>query len=438
MNKTGRKWMGFVILGLSLLALGIFVRDRLGIDLDPESIRQWVLSAGPIAPVLCVAMVAGRSVIGLPSQLVLIVAGLSFGIFWGTVYGALGLEISGLITFQLARVAGRESVHRKIPERLRPIIARAGERPGAVFIAVGTGYPIGVLTAYHALAGVTPMKFRVFAFALALGATARAATYAYFGNSLMAGELKLVVCPWPFPPAAHSSSGFCWVSRRPHPRRPKLLRLFPQKIQRRPCSEPRDLFLVQGVLHGKALLAAIDVSEHSGQGHLGPEFSQSVEADPIGLQHFLVIGGVGKGQRQNTLFFQIGFMNPRKASGDHRARSQVSGGHGGVFAATSLTVVLVADHDPARSLGLVVPGDGRETNPSLLGQLVEPRAWVSSECIDRADEHIVADVVEMATETQPWTRHGNMIRCALPPGLEEKRQALHVLSIPGREWGQFL
>jgi hypothetical protein len=37
------------------------------------------------------------------------------------------------------------------------------------------------------------MKFRVFAFALALGATARAATYAYFGNSLMAGELKLVV-----------------------------------------------------------------------------------------------------------------------------------------------------------------------------------------------------------------------------------------------------
>lgn len=193
MNKTGRKWMGFVILGLSLLALGIFVRDRLGIDLDPESIRQWVLSAGPVAPVLCVAMVAGRSVIGLPSQLVLIVAGLSFGIFWGTVYGALGLEISGLITFQLARVAGRESVHRKIPERLRPIIARAGERPGAVFIAVGTGYPIGVLTAYHALAGVTPMKFRVFAFALALGATARAATYAYFGNSLMAGELKLVV-----------------------------------------------------------------------------------------------------------------------------------------------------------------------------------------------------------------------------------------------------
>ena len=184
--------MGFTALGLGLLALGIFVRTQLGINLDPESIRLWVLSAGPIAPILCVAMVAGRSVIGLPSQVVLIVAGLSFGTFWGTVYGALGLEITGLVTFQLARTAGRESVHRKIPQRLRPIVARAGERPGAVFVAVATGYPIGVLTAYHALAGVTSMKFGVFAFSLGLGATARAATYAYFGNSLMAGEFKLV------------------------------------------------------------------------------------------------------------------------------------------------------------------------------------------------------------------------------------------------------
>jgi len=193
MKTAGRKWSGFVVLGLTLLALGIFVRDRLGIELDPESIRQWILSAGPIAPVLCVAMVAGRSVIGLPSQLVLIVAGLSFGVFWGTVYGALGLEISGLATFQLARIAGRDAVHRKIPRKLRPVIARAGERPGALFIAVGTAYPIGVLTAYHGLAGVTSMNLGVFAFSLALGSTVRAGTYAYFGNSLMAGELNVIL-----------------------------------------------------------------------------------------------------------------------------------------------------------------------------------------------------------------------------------------------------
>jgi uncharacterized membrane protein YdjX (TVP38/TMEM64 family) len=193
MKTAGRKWSGFVVLGLTLLALGFFVRDRLGIELDPESIRQWILSAGPIAPVLCVAMVAGRSVIGLPSQLVLIVAGLSFGVFWGTVYGALGLEISGLATFQLARIAGRDAVHRKIPQKLRPIIARAGERPGALFIAVGTAYPIGVLTAYHGLAGVTSMNLGVFAFSLALGSTVRAGTYAYFGNSLMAGELNVIL-----------------------------------------------------------------------------------------------------------------------------------------------------------------------------------------------------------------------------------------------------
>jgi len=184
MATNWRKWGGVVVFGLGLLFLGIFVRDRLGIDLEPQSIRQWILDSGPVAPILCVGIVALRSFIGLPSQLVLIVAGLSFGVFWGTVYGAIGLEISGLITFQLARIAGRDAVHRKIPKRVRPLIARAGERPGALFIAVAT--------AYHGLAGVTSMKLGVFASALALGSVVRAATYAYFGNSLLAGDLMLV------------------------------------------------------------------------------------------------------------------------------------------------------------------------------------------------------------------------------------------------------
>ena len=193
MTKASRKWLGFTGLGIGLVALGMFVRGRLGIDLDPESIRQWVLAAGPIAPILCVGLVAGRSFVGLPSQVVLIVAGLCFGVFWGTLYGALGLEISGLITFQVSRMAGRDAVHRTIPDRIRPLIKRAGERPGALFITLATGYPVGVLTAYHALAGVTPMKFGVFTLALALGAIPRAASYAYFGNSLLAGELKLIL-----------------------------------------------------------------------------------------------------------------------------------------------------------------------------------------------------------------------------------------------------
>ena len=36
MKTAGRKWSGFVVLGLTLLALGIFVRDRLGIDVEPD------------------------------------------------------------------------------------------------------------------------------------------------------------------------------------------------------------------------------------------------------------------------------------------------------------------------------------------------------------------------------------------------------------------
>jgi uncharacterized membrane protein YdjX (TVP38/TMEM64 family) len=193
MSRKTSRWLTLIGVAAALLAIGLAARFWLGIEMTPQSLRSWVLDAGPVAPVVCVLMVALRSLIGIPSQLVLVVAGLSFGAAAGTLYGTLGLELSGLATFQLARLAGRDAVHKRIPERLRPIVQRAGDRPGALFIAVGTAYPIGVLTAYHALAGVTHMRLGVFAVALALGSTVRAGTYAFFGQSLVAGGIRPIL-----------------------------------------------------------------------------------------------------------------------------------------------------------------------------------------------------------------------------------------------------
>ncbi len=177
-----------LILGGTLVVttgFAFWARRSLGIEFDPRSLRDYVLDLGPIAPVVMVLLVALRSVIGIPSQLVLIASGLCFGIVRGTLYGTLGLVTSGLLTFLLARYAGSEYVERQVPARLRPMLDQAGDRLGAIFVAFATGYPIGIITAYHAIAGITAMRLGVFLVAVTLGSIVRAGTYAVFGNSML-------------------------------------------------------------------------------------------------------------------------------------------------------------------------------------------------------------------------------------------------------------
>lgn len=176
-----------VIGGLSLLAW--VARHALGLEWNAESIRQAVGRLGVWGPVFFVPLVALRSFLLIPSQILLIAAGLCFGTAAGAVYGALGILGSGGLAFGVSRWAGRDAVLRMMTPRLHRALDLAGSRAGAILIFLGTAYPIGPITAYHAGAGVTLMRVPVFFLALAPGAAIRAATYTWFGSSLAEGGM---------------------------------------------------------------------------------------------------------------------------------------------------------------------------------------------------------------------------------------------------------
>jgi uncharacterized membrane protein YdjX (TVP38/TMEM64 family) len=174
-------------------ALVWWLREQLGLDLAPQSLRPWVQSFGSYGPLVFVTLTAGRMLLGIPSQLLMIVGGLCFGTLLGALYGGIGLTTSAIATFLASRWAGREAVERRVPEKLRPIFDRAGTRLGALFIFLGTAYPVGFITAYNALAGITQMTLARFTLAAAAGSLVRATLYAYFGNSLMSGDILPLV-----------------------------------------------------------------------------------------------------------------------------------------------------------------------------------------------------------------------------------------------------
>jgi uncharacterized membrane protein YdjX (TVP38/TMEM64 family) len=175
------------------LAAGHVLRSRLGIEMNIEAVRALVESMGPMAPILFVFVVAARALLWLPSQVVLIAAGLCFGTGLGALVGGAGLMLSGVFLFALARYAGRDAVERHVGEKGRILLAFTSRRRGAVALALASGYPLSPLSPLQASAGLTAMPLASFVLAAFAGGTIRASTYAFFGSAMLELETRQLV-----------------------------------------------------------------------------------------------------------------------------------------------------------------------------------------------------------------------------------------------------
>jgi uncharacterized membrane protein YdjX (TVP38/TMEM64 family) len=181
---TRRRWAAVAVAAL-LVGGALYARSRLGLSWDLEALRAFVNGLGAWGPTAYVLLVAFRVVVVVPSQLALIAGGICFGTVGGTLYGASGLLLSALWVFTLTRWLGADAVRTRVPAGAQRALAAAGSRGGAALVGIGTGYPVGNITGYHAAAALTPMRVPVFTVAVALGSLVRAWTYAFFGNAIL-------------------------------------------------------------------------------------------------------------------------------------------------------------------------------------------------------------------------------------------------------------
>ena len=176
-----------------VLAAGHVLRGHLGIEMNIEAVRTFVESIGPTAPIVFIFVVAARTLLWLPSQVVLIAAGLCFGTGLGALVGGAGLMLSGVFLFGLARYAGRDAIERRMGEKGRALLAFTSRRRGAMALVIASGYPLSPLSPLQASAGLTAMPLASFVLAAFAGGTIRASTYAFFGSTMLElGTYELV------------------------------------------------------------------------------------------------------------------------------------------------------------------------------------------------------------------------------------------------------
>jgi uncharacterized membrane protein YdjX (TVP38/TMEM64 family) len=175
-----------VMAGTALAAWA--ARSALGLEWSAESLREVVARRGAWGPLVFVLLVALRPLLFIPSQILLVAGGLCFGATAGALYGAAGIALCGVGVFSLARWAGRDAVLANVPPSLRWAFDAASSRAGALVLFLGTAWPVGPISAFHAGAGLTRMTVPVFLGCLSAGALLRGTIYAFFGSSLAEAE----------------------------------------------------------------------------------------------------------------------------------------------------------------------------------------------------------------------------------------------------------
>lgn len=156
---------------------------------SPDGLRDLVLSLGLLAPAIAVAAWLLLTPALFPGTVLAAASGLAFGTVVGGLLAWGGAVLGGLVAFALARTVARAPVERWIARRRR--LAHVGallERRGFAAVLAARLLPGVPATALHYACGMSPVRPRAFAGAMAVGALLRTVPYVLLGQGLGSGS----------------------------------------------------------------------------------------------------------------------------------------------------------------------------------------------------------------------------------------------------------
>jgi len=178
-----RKSVKIGLIAIVLVALGL-LSTKAGIEvLTPETIRDFILSFGWLAPVLYILLYTIRPLFLFPAVILSLTGGLTFGPWWGTLLDLVGASLGAYLAFGLARFAGREAIQKWMGKRLQLWDDRL-EQSGLKAIFLLRLIPLVPFDAVNYGAGLSKVRFRDYALATPIGIIPGAFAYNYLGHSL--------------------------------------------------------------------------------------------------------------------------------------------------------------------------------------------------------------------------------------------------------------
>ena len=162
-------------------------------NLNLESIKQYILSYGALAPIISFILMLVQSVAApLPAFLITFANAALFGWVWGAALSWTSAMAGAALCFFIARFLGRDVVEKLTSKYALDSIDEFFERYGKYTILICRLLPFISFDIVSYAAGLTSMKFIPFFIATGIGQLPATLVYSYVGEMLTGGA-KLFV-----------------------------------------------------------------------------------------------------------------------------------------------------------------------------------------------------------------------------------------------------
>lgn len=178
MKKLG----ALLVLVLSMLLL---FKTAVWLNLnDIESVKHFILSFGPLAPIVYIIMFTLVPLTLFPDAILAIASGTIFGLFWGTVYTMIGAACGATLSFYIARFLGRDFVMHLIKHKAEWFEAGV-ERRGFLIVLIMRLVPLIPFDVISYGAGLSKIKFTDFLMGTLLGIIPGVLVYVNLGDKAL-------------------------------------------------------------------------------------------------------------------------------------------------------------------------------------------------------------------------------------------------------------
>lgn len=129
--------------------------------------------------------------------------------------------------------------------------------------------------------------------------------------------------------------------------------------------------------------------------------------------------------------------NTGKATSDDSKTAKVTGLESSVLTRTTLSVVPITDNNPLDAASLIVTSSSRDSI-IVAGESVFDLIGLAVLGVDSTNQHVVGDVVKVATVLEPWAGHGDVVGGGLALALDQNWDVSSILAVPLLESGKEL
>ena len=180
--------------------------------IDAKAFGDWIDQQGFYGMLAFFLFGTCTAAIGLPRQLIALIAGYSFGLLEGILLAIISISLGALLTFWFARFVARPWVRRRFPEAVVKIDSLVVDQPFLKILTIRF-LPLGTNMLTNLAAGTTQLPATLFFSASVLGFLPQSTLFVLGGNGININsthQILLSVC------LLLLSSLLCWVIYRKH------------------------------------------------------------------------------------------------------------------------------------------------------------------------------------------------------------------------------